>query len=80
MNHVTEIVPDLDTMPDWARKAFEDGQFFRVALDRVKEMEGACNDLLDATGHSTWSKLFQAPTVTNAISRVKKALENKDES
>ena len=39
MQHITEIVPDLDTMPKWAREAFHDGQFFTVALARVQGMD-----------------------------------------
>lgn len=37
MNKITEIIPD--DMPDWANKAMENGQFFRVALDKVKKAE-----------------------------------------
>ena len=37
--HITEILPDLDKMPDWAREAFEAGQFFNVAFKRVEELE-----------------------------------------
>jgi hypothetical protein len=39
MQHITEIVPDLDTLPEWAREAFHDGQFFAVALARVDKLE-----------------------------------------
>jgi len=38
-NHITEILPDLDKMPAWAREAFEDGQFFDVAFKRVERLE-----------------------------------------
>ena len=37
--HITGIVPDLDTMPDWAQAAFLEGQFFYEALKRVRELE-----------------------------------------
>ena len=39
--HITEIVPDLDKMPDWAREAFLNGQFFDVAFKRVERLEAA---------------------------------------
>ena len=38
-DHITEIAPDLDTMPEWAQEAFNSGQFFAVAIDRVKAVE-----------------------------------------
>ncbi len=38
-NHITEIVPDLDKMPAWAREAFEAGQFFDAAFKRVAKLE-----------------------------------------
>ena len=39
MNHITEILPDLEDMPDWAREAFEAGQLFDVAFKRVEGLE-----------------------------------------
>jgi len=39
MQHITKILPDLDKMPDWAREAFEAGQFFNVAFKRVEKLE-----------------------------------------
>jgi len=39
MNHITEILPDIDKMPDWAKEAFEAGQFFDVAFKRVEKLE-----------------------------------------
>jgi len=41
MTHITEIIPDLDKLPDWARKAFEDGQFFNVVAKKIEEIEAA---------------------------------------
>ncbi len=40
MSHITEIVPELDKMPGWAREAFESGQFFHAAFTLVAELEG----------------------------------------
>jgi len=37
--HITEIIPDFDKMPDWAREAFEDGQYFNVVAEKVKRLE-----------------------------------------
>ena len=72
--HITEIVPDLDTMPDWAQAAFLEGQFFRVALARVLELESALQPFADAyvranhkeswaasyLNNSSWKKAYQA--------------------
>ena len=44
MTTITEIVPDLDTMPDWFRDAFESGQVFSVALATVAELEAKIDD------------------------------------
>jgi hypothetical protein len=44
MTTITEIVPDLDTMPDWFREAFEDGTVFSVALATVTELEAKLDD------------------------------------
>ena len=44
MKHITEIVPELSTMPEWAEKAFKEGQFFTVALARVAELERNTTD------------------------------------
>ena len=35
-NHITEIIPD--DMPDWMRKAFDDGQFFNVSREKVESL------------------------------------------
>ena len=37
--YITEILPDLDKMPEWARKAFEEGQFFNAAFKLVEKLE-----------------------------------------
>ncbi|PUB87054.1 MAG: hypothetical protein DBP02_02075 [gamma proteobacterium symbiont of Ctena orbiculata] len=37
MPKVTEIVPD--DMPDWAKKAFDDGQFFNKACKAMNSLE-----------------------------------------
>lgn len=44
-NHITEILPDLDKMPDWAREAFLDGQFFDVAFKRVAKLEATIKQI-----------------------------------
>ncbi len=38
-NYITEIVPDLDKMPDWAREAFEAGQYFTVVSEKILAYE-----------------------------------------
>ena len=35
VNYITEIIPDFDKLPDWAREAFEDGQYFAVVSEKV---------------------------------------------
>ena len=47
MNHITEILPELDKMPVWAREAFEAGQFFDVAFKRVERLEAENKALRD---------------------------------
>lgn len=37
MHKITEIIPD--SIPDWAKDAMDDGQFFRIALDRIASLE-----------------------------------------
>lgn len=37
MPNITEIIPD--DFPDWAQKAFDDGQFFRIAVRKVEELQ-----------------------------------------
>ena len=38
-NHISEIIPDMKDLPDWARDAFEDGQFFNVTFEKIAENE-----------------------------------------
>ena len=45
LTHITEILPDLEDMPDWAREAFEAGQFFDVAFKRVDKLEATLKAL-----------------------------------
>ncbi len=42
--YITEIIPDFGEMADWARQAFEDGQFFHDALKRVADLERKLDD------------------------------------
>ncbi len=42
---ITEILPDLDKMPAWAREAFEAGTFFDSAFKRVVELEAKLDDV-----------------------------------
>jgi len=37
MTYITEIIPD--SWPDWAKDAFDDGQFFRIAVEKVIDLE-----------------------------------------
>lgn len=39
MNTITEIIPD--DMPEWAKQAMDEGQFFNVVCERLKELETA---------------------------------------
>ena len=39
-----ERVPDLDTVPEWFREAFEDGTVFAVAVATVTELEAYLED------------------------------------
>lgn len=39
MTRVTEIIPDLDKLPDWAREAFEAGQYFAVVHEKIIDYE-----------------------------------------
>jgi hypothetical protein len=45
MNKITEIIPD--TIPKWAQRAIDDGQFFRVAIERVAELELALTETFE---------------------------------
>ncbi len=35
INHITEIIPDFDKLPDWAREAFKEGQYHAVVSEKV---------------------------------------------
>ncbi len=37
--HITEIIPNFDKLPDWAREAFKDGRYFAVVSEKVIEYE-----------------------------------------
>ncbi len=37
--HITEIIPDLNDLPDWAREAFEEGQYFNAVDKKIKQVE-----------------------------------------
>ena len=37
VNHITEIIPAFDKLPDWAREAFEDGQYHAVVSEKAIE-------------------------------------------
>jgi len=43
--YITEIIPDLDKLPDWAREAFEDGQYFNVVSEKVIAYEATIKEL-----------------------------------
>jgi len=36
MNTITEIIPD--DLPDWAKQAMDDGQFFNVVAEKIKHV------------------------------------------
>lgn len=38
MSYITEIIPQ-GSMPQWAQQAFDEGQFFRFAVERVAKLE-----------------------------------------
>ena len=44
VHHITEIIPDFSKLPDWAREAFEDGQYFAVVSEKVIEYEVKLED------------------------------------
>jgi len=54
---ISEIIPELGTMPEWAEKAFEEGRFFHVALARVAGLEQRVTEVT----HYAW--LFAAALV-----------------
>jgi len=43
--HITEIIPDFDKLPDWAREAFKDGQYFNVVSEKVIAYEATIKEL-----------------------------------
>lgn len=45
MNNITEIIPD--DFPDWAKDAFRDGQFFRIAVGKVADLTEKLEEALD---------------------------------
>ena len=42
MNHITEIIPEFKDMPEWAKDAFEDGQFFAATIDKLNAIKKEC--------------------------------------
>lgn len=45
MNKITEIIPD--SIPDWAKDAMDDGQFFRMTLERIASLEAQLKERED---------------------------------
>lgn len=43
MHQIIEIVPD--DMPQWAWDAFDSGQFFRICVQKVEDLETLVNKL-----------------------------------
>jgi len=39
INKITEIIPD--DIPEWAQKSFDEGNFFRTAIEKVSELQEA---------------------------------------
>ena len=39
MTTITEIIPDREEWPDWAKEAFDSGQFFNVVNEMIGRME-----------------------------------------
>lgn len=39
MAHITEMMPNADRWPEWAKTAFEEGNFFETAVKKVSELE-----------------------------------------
>ena len=37
MNKITETIPD--DLPEWAEKAIDEGNFFRIAIDMIKKRD-----------------------------------------
>lgn len=46
MHKITEIIPD--SMPDWAKDAMDEGQFFRMTLERISSLEAELKEREDA--------------------------------
>lgn len=44
MRSITEIIPD--DLPEWAIQAIAEGQFFRVCLERDKELQDKYHQLI----------------------------------
>ena len=47
MNKTTEIIPD--DLPDWAQRAIDEGQFFRIAIEKVAELEKLLEEVTKPT-------------------------------
>jgi len=37
-NYITEIIPDRKDWPDWAKEAFDSGQFFTVVTKKMERI------------------------------------------
>ena len=48
MTTITEIIPDREEWPDWAKEAFDSGQFFNVVDEKLKQMGGLEQKWFDA--------------------------------
>jgi len=46
---ITEMI--LDDIPEWAAEAMAGGQFFRMALERIAELEAVLQTVVDNTAH-----------------------------
>jgi hypothetical protein len=83
--HITEIVPDLDKMPKWAKEAFESGQFFVAALAKTAELQAKLDAAEKKLNHFVWAENNPSEYVTElekaeaTIERMAKVFKEADE-
>ena len=66
MPKITEIIPD--DLPEWAAEAFDNGQFFRVAIERVATLEQELREAADwVETHSSFGMATQYANDLRAI-------------
>lgn len=69
MKTITEIIPD--DLPSWAKKAMDEGQFFNVVSERIRDFTAILTEL---QYENTYGIRQSSPSLADEIDRLLKEL------